>query len=64
MDYVVQANIYMQTSYKAYCARNVIVDRGDHVSEPISMVFNRSGESCRGLGYTVEDAEPWASKPK
>ncbi len=64
IDYVVQANIYMQTSYKPYCARNVVVYRRDQVSSPISMVFDRSGESCRGLGYTVEDAEPWALKPK
>ena len=64
MNYVVQSNIYVKPTYAPYCAGNIIVLAGDRINEPISMVFNKSGEICRGLGYTVEDAQPWAPGPK
>ena len=64
MDYVVQANIYVKPTFAPYCAGNVIVYARDQIMEPVSMVFNKSGDTCRGLGYTVEDAKPWESRPK
>jgi len=63
MDYVVQANIYVKPTYTPYCAQNVIVYAADRVNDPISMVFKKTGDTCKGLGYTVEDAQPWASGP-
>jgi putative lipoic acid-binding regulatory protein len=59
MDYEVQANIigfeeaniyiyeYVEPTSTVHCAGNVIVHAGDKVNEPILMVFNKSGETCR-----------------